>query len=56
VHSANASPKNKRIARIAVNDPFLTIEEIAEEVQTTKRYVRSTLSEKSLSLMKMRNL
>lgn len=44
----------EKTLRVARQDPFLTIEEIAEEVSTTPRYVRTILSEAKLSLMELR--
>lgn len=46
--------KKEYIIRLAKKDPFLKIEEIAEIAQTTQRYVRTILSEASLSLMNLR--
>ena len=46
--------KKEYIIGLAKKDPFLKIEEIAELAQTTQRYVRTILSEASLSLMNLR--
>ncbi len=46
--------KKEYIIRLAKEDPFLKIEEIAEIAQTTQRYVRTILSEANLSLMNLR--
>ena len=46
--------KKDFIIRLAKKDPFLKIEEIAQLVETTPRYVRTILSEANLSLMNLR--
>lgn len=46
--------KKDFIIRLAKKDPFLKIEEIAQLVVTTPRYVRTILSEANLSLMNLR--
>lgn len=46
--------KKEFIIRVAKSDPFLKIEEIAEQAKTTQRYVRTILSEANLSLMNLR--
>lgn len=46
--------KKEYIMRIAQEDPFLKIEEIADLASTTRRYVRTILSEANLSLMILR--
>lgn len=46
--------KKDYIIRLAKKDPFLKIEEIAQLVVTTPRYVRTILSEANLSLMNLR--
>lgn len=46
--------KKEYIIRLAKEDPFLKIEEIAEKAATTARYVRVLLSEANLSLMNLR--
>ncbi|HHX01750.1 MAG TPA: hypothetical protein GX739_03645 [Firmicutes bacterium] len=43
-----------RVIQVVQNDPFLSIEEIAAEVRTTPRYVRTILSEANISLMQLR--
>lgn len=45
--------KDKVIA-LASRDPFLTVEQLAEQVETTAPYVRTILSEADLSLNQMR--
>lgn len=46
--------KKDHIIRLAQDDPFLRVEEIAAAAGTTSRYVRTTLSEARLSLMDLR--
>lgn len=46
--------KKEQIINFARSDPFLKISDIAENVQTTPRYVRTILSEANISLMKLR--
>lgn len=46
--------KKEQILVLARRDPFLKIEEIAAKVDTTPRYVRTTLSEAKISLMQLR--
>ena len=46
--------KKEQIINFAQSDPFLKISDIAENVQTTPRYVRTILSEANISLMKLR--
>lgn len=46
--------KKDIILGLARRDPFLTIEEIAKQADTTPRYVRTILSEARLSLMELR--
>lgn len=46
--------KKEQIINFAQSDPFLKISDIAENVQTTLRYVRTILSEANISLMKLR--
>jgi len=46
--------KKEQIINFAQSDPFLKINDIAENVQTTPRYVRTILSEANISLMKLR--
>lgn len=46
--------KKEQIINFAQGDPFLKISDIAENVQTTPRYVRTILSEANISLMKLR--
>lgn len=43
-----------QVIALAKRDPFLTVKELAEEVGTTTRYVRTILSESDLSLNEMR--
>ena len=43
-----------RVIKVVQSDPFLSIEEIAAQVRTTPRYVRTILSEANLSLTQMR--
>ena len=43
-----------KVLRVARQDPFLSIEEIANQVETTPRYVRTILSESQVSLMQLR--
>ncbi len=50
---AKETIKAKVIAMVK-NDPFLTIEEIATDAETTPRYVRTILSEAQLSLLELR--
>ena len=46
--------KKEKIVDYVRQDPFLKIEEIAENANTTPRYVRTILSEANISLMKLR--
>ncbi|MCK4261126.1 MAG: hypothetical protein KAX49_19275 [Halanaerobiales bacterium] len=46
--------KKEYIVRLAKEDPFLKIEQIANFAKTTSRYVRTILSEANLSLMHLR--
>ncbi|AZR73696.1 hypothetical protein BBF96_10060 [Anoxybacter fermentans] len=46
--------KKEFIIRVAKEDPFLKIEEIAEMAGTTPHYVRTILSDANLSLMNLR--
>lgn len=46
--------KKEQIINFAQSDPFLKISDIAKNVQTTPRYVRTILSEANISLMKLR--
>lgn len=48
--------KKERVVGIARDDPFLSIEEIAQLAGTTPRYVRTTLSEGDVSLMELRRI
>src|SRR6056297_481905 len=50
----NELTKKEQIINFAQSDPFLKITDIAENVQTTPRYVRTILSEANISLMKLR--
>lgn len=43
-----------RVIALATKDPFLTVEELAQSVETTNRYVRTILSEADLSLNSLR--
>lgn len=52
--SYKTETKKEFIIRVAKNDPFLKIEEIADQAKTTQRYVRTILSEANLSLMNLR--
>lgn len=52
--SLSASSKKEQILQLARQDPFQKIEEIAQKVSTTPRYVRTILSESRLSLMELR--
>ncbi|MFO7819399.1 MAG: GntR family transcriptional regulator [Halanaerobacter sp.] len=46
--------KKEQIINFARHDPFLKINDIAENVDTTPRYVRTILSEANISLMELR--
>ena len=46
--------KKEQIINFARHDPFLKISDIAENVGTTARYVRTILSEADISLMQLR--
>ncbi|WP_027339337.1 hypothetical protein [Halonatronum saccharophilum] len=46
--------KKEQIINFARHDPFLKISDIAENVETTPRYVRTILSEANISLMDLR--
>ena len=46
--------KKEQIINFARHDPFLKISDIAENVDTTPRYVRTILSEANISLMALR--
>lgn len=46
--------KKEKVIYLAKNDPFLKVEELAEQVGTTSHYVRTVLSEAKLSLTKLR--
>ncbi|PRX25245.1 hypothetical protein BX659_1226 [Orenia metallireducens] len=46
--------KKEQIINFARHDPFLKISDIAENVETTPRYVRTILSEANISLMELR--
>lgn len=46
--------KKDNIIKLATNEPFLSISDIAEMADTTQRYVRTILSEADISLMKLR--
>ncbi|MFW6256929.1 MAG: GntR family transcriptional regulator, partial [Bacillota bacterium] len=46
--------KKEQIINFAQSDPFLKINDIADYVETTPRYVRTILSEADISLMKLR--
>lgn len=52
----HARRKNKKdeIVRLAMADPFMSVDEIAVKVGTTPRYVRTILSEAGLSLLALR--
>lgn len=52
--AVNELTKKEQIINFAQSDPFLKISDIAENVQTTPRYVRTILSEANISLMKLR--
>lgn len=49
-----ASTKKEQILTLAQKDPFLRVEEIAAQAETTPRYVRTILSEARISLMQLR--
>lgn len=44
----------EQVIRLAQEDPFLTVENLAQKATTTSRYVRTILSEAGLSLNQMR--
>lgn len=44
----------EKVIKIARNNPFLTVKNIATQCNTTPRYVRTTLSENQVSLTKLR--
>lgn len=46
--------KKEQIINFARHDPFLKISDIAKNVETTPRYVRTILSEANISLMNLR--
>jgi len=46
--------KKDMIIRLAKSDPFVSIEEVANQADTTNRYVRTILSEAEISLMQLR--
>ena len=46
--------KKDEIIHLALNDPWLHVQEIANQVGTTERYVRTTLSEQGISLQEKR--
>lgn len=46
--------KKERVLRLAQTDPFLSVDEIANMVGTTSRYVRTSLSEAGLTLTELR--
>ncbi len=46
--------KKEQIINFARHDPFLKISDIAKNVETTPRYVRTILSEANISLMELR--
>lgn len=48
--------KRDKIERLAKEDPFLTIEKIANLANTTTRYVRTVLYEKGISLQELRRV
>ncbi|MFW5980084.1 MAG: hypothetical protein ACOCQ2_01815 [Halanaerobiales bacterium] len=50
----NWKSKKQKIIDFVKNDPFLKIDELAKLADTTTKYVRTTLSEANISLMKMR--
>jgi hypothetical protein len=50
---ANETIKAK-VIQLVQKDPFLSIDEIAAQVETTPRYVRTILSEANLSLLQLR--
>lgn len=52
--SSETVTKKEQILHLARKDPFLRIEEIAAQADTTPRYVRTILSEAKLSLMALR--
>ena len=50
----SAPTKKEHILTLAQRDPFLRVEEIAAQAETTPRYVRTILSEARISLMQLR--
>ena len=46
--------KKEQILHLAATDPFMRVSEIAEKVDTTTRYVRTTLSDAGVSLSELR--
>lgn len=48
------SSVKEQITKAALQDPFLTVDELARQVGTTAPYVRTVLSEADLSLNKLR--
>ncbi len=48
--------KRDKIERLAKEDPFLTIEKLANLANTTTRYVRTVLYEKGISLQELRRV
>ncbi len=51
---SNCSSKKDQVLKVARSDPFLSIQEIADNVGTTPRYVRTILSESNVSLTDLR--
>lgn len=56
VQEPDARRRNKKdeVVRLAIADPFMSVDEIAVQVNTTPRYVRTILSEAGLSLLALR--
>ncbi|MFP4661429.1 MAG: hypothetical protein ACLFPF_04490 [Halanaerobiales bacterium] len=52
--SFNFKTKKEIILENAYRDPFLKIDDLAKKADTTSRYVRTILSESSVSLMELR--
>lgn len=52
--AGSPSTKKEQILNLALKDPFLRVEEIAAQAETTPRYVRTILSEARISLMQLR--
>lgn len=46
--------KKEQIVKLAKEEPFLSIEDIAAVAETTERYARTVLSEAKISLLQIR--